>query len=54
MQQIEFNKAAQMYMEVDCADDGKCNICHLAGSRPHAHPAYELSMWFPPVVTEKE
>ena len=25
-----------------------CNLCGVATTRPHSHPEYEMSVWFPP------
>lgn len=44
---VWYSKAEKMYMEISHDEHGQCTICGLTGSRPHAHPAYELSMWFP-------
>ena len=37
------------YMVVDQDATGRCTLCGVHTARPHGHPQYEESCWFPPM-----
>jgi hypothetical protein len=45
-----FDVEQHIYMVSENDDDGICTICNVKTSRPHSHPQYEMSCWFPPMI----